>query len=123
MKQFNVRAHRITLSDDIERSMFFPNGVMKRLLEKYGTASAIFETLQSMQKDGGQAYGAADLSSFLDLMAWGFVHEDETMTGEKLLEITSVGDLIELGTLWGRAFSGSLPEQKEGSGNPKKGQR
>jgi hypothetical protein len=121
MKQFHAKAHRIVL--DEERSMFFPNSVMKRLLEKYGTAKALFEILTAMGKDGGQGFGSADLAEFLDLMAWGFLHESPDMTGAKLEEITSIGDLPALGACFGKAFSGALPEQTEGSENPKKGRR
>lgn len=117
----NPKAHPIFL--DKERSMFFPNTILKQLLEKFGSMKELIASLEIIGRDGGQQFNAEDLTKFLDLMAYGFLHESPEMTGAKLYEITSIGDLPILGTIFGRAVAGSLPVAKEGSGNPKKGQR
>lgn len=117
----NERAHRITL--DKERSMYFPNYIMKQMLDSYGDAKAIYGKIEAMGRDGGIGFNSADLDAFLDLMAWGFKHESPDMTGKKLYEITDIGHLPALGQVFGLAFSGSLPKAKEDSSNPQKAKK
>lgn len=88
----NISPEDTTITLDKPRELRYNLKALRDLLRKHGTLGNIFESL-GRAGESGMGISDKDLDTLADLLAAGLKHEDESITGEFVLEYMTIASL------------------------------
>ena len=100
---------------DKQSHLFYSMKGFLYLAEKYGDANAAFSKVPAGSNAKMDAEG---ITALVDLIYAGLVHEDDTLTPDKVAAIVDVRRLGTVAEKISKAMSASLPESDGDEGDP-----
>jgi hypothetical protein len=111
----NIRPKGVRIVLDRERHMRFSFAALEYLAEKYGDLHTAFSKMPT----GGDGLGRESVAAIVDFTYAGLMHEDGSLTRDKVAEIIDISMVNEIASAIVESITGSLPAAKKAeNGNP-----